>query len=164
MERNNDIDILQRAEMKQIPFTTPDGYFDTVEERLRERTFQTQPDGKWGSFRRALRAGLTLAASFLLVAGMGWGIMKLTEIRQDRIAANQQTELTEEGNMMLDSLVSRFGAIEVADVYHNSIAGYYPDVDEDSDEDYDALEEYITLMVPSYPGLLAEEITNFDKY
>ena len=162
MERNKDMDILQIGKMKKMPFDVPDGYFEEVEERLRERTFQTRPDGKWGSWRSVLKAGLALAASFLIVAGMGWGIMKITNLSQDKIAAKEQTGLTEEENMVLDSLVNRFGAIEVAGVYQNSLAGYYPEEEADAapGEEYEALEEYITLMAPSYPGLIAEELTN----
>ena len=158
MERNNEKDILQKDGMRTIPFSVPEGYFDSVEERLRERTFQTKPSG-WGSWTKALKASLALAASFLLVAGMGWGIMKLTSIHQSKAIA--QSSLTEEGNMMLDSLVNKFGAIEVVDIYSNSLAqDVEDDFDDLSDEEFDALEEYITTMAPSYPGLIAEEITS----
>lgn len=158
MERNNEMDILQRAEMRKIPFDAPDGYFENLEERLREKTLQTKPSGKW-DWVKVLKASLALAASFLLVAGMGWGIMRLTSLKQNNTLA--QSELTEEGNMMLDSLVNKFGAIEVVDIYHNSFAQDVPEEEDDdlSDDEYDALEEYITLMAPSYPGLIAEEIT-----
>ena len=88
--------------------------------------------------------------------------MKITNLSQDKIAAKEQTGLTEEENMVLDSLVNRFGAIEVAGVYQNSLAGYYPEEEAETapGEEYEALEEYITLMAPSYPGLIAEELTN----
>ncbi len=157
MERNNEKDILQKDGMRTLPFSTPDGYFDSVEERLRERTFQKEPSAKWDAWAKALKASLALAASFLLVAGMGWGIMKLTNLKQNQTAV--LAEQTEETDMMLDSLVNRFGAIEVVDVYRNSIS---QDIQEENDalsaEEYDALEEYITTMAPSYPGLIAEEI------
>lgn len=158
MERNNEMDILQRAEMRKIPFDAPEGYFENLEERLREKTLQTKPSGKW-DWVKVLKASLALAASFLLVAGMGWGIMRLTSLRQNNTLA--QNELTEEGYMMLDSLVNKFGAIEVVDIYHNSLAQDVPEEEDNvlSDDEYYALEEYITLMAPSYPGLIAEEIT-----
>ena len=159
MERNNEKDILQKDGMKTLPFSTPEGYFDSVEERLRERTFQKEPSAKWDAWAKALKASLALAASFLLIAGMGWGIMKLTNLKQNQTAV--LAEQTEETDMMLDSLVNRFGAIEVVDVYRNSIS---QDIQEENDalsaEEYDALEEYITTMAPSYPGLIAEEIAS----
>ncbi len=159
MERNNEKDILQKDGMRTLPFSTPEGYFDSVEERLRERTFQKEPSAKWDAWAKALKASLALAASFLLIAGMGWGIMKLTNLKQNQTAV--LAEQTEETDMMLDSLVNRFGAIEVVDVYRNSIS---QDIQEENDalsaEEYDALEEYITTMAPSYPGLIAEEIAS----
>lgn len=158
MKEMNKENILEREEMKKIPFDAPQGYFDSLEERLRERTFQTDEGKKRGSWTRVLRAAFTLAASFLLVFGMGWGVMKLTNHSQNKIAANTESLLTEDGNMMIDSLLNRYGAIEVVNVYENSLAQEYTeDSDQLSDEEYDALEEYITLMTPSYPGL-AEEI------
>ena len=160
MERNNEKDILQKDGMRTLPFSTPDGYFDSVEERLRERTFQTRPSAKWETWGKTLKAGLGLAASFLLIAGMGWGIMKLTNLKQNQTAV--LAEQTEETDMMMDSLVNRFGAIEVAGIYQNSLSEDYPEDAEDNltNEEYDALEEYITTMAPSYPGLIAEEITS----
>lgn len=159
MERNNEKDILQKDGMRTLPFSTPEGYFDSVEERLRERTFQKEPSAKWDAWAKALKASLALAASFLLIAGMGWGIMKLTNLKQNQTAV--LAEQTEETDMMLDSLVNRFGAIEVVDVYRNSIS---QDIQEENDalsaEECDALEEYITTMAPSYPGLIAEEIAS----
>ena len=116
MERNNEKDILQKDGMRTLPFSTPEGYFDSVEERLRERTFQTRPSAKWETWGKTLKAGLGLAASFLLIAGMGWGIMKLTNLKQNQTALAEQTEETD---MMMDSLVNRFGAIEVAGIYQN---------------------------------------------
>ncbi|MBQ3382688.1 MAG: hypothetical protein IJG54_05095 [Bacteroidales bacterium] len=160
MERNNEKDILQKDGMRTLPFSTPEGYFDSVEERLRERTFQKEPSAKWDAWAKALKASLALAASFLLIAGMGWGIMKLTNLKQNQTAV--LAEQTEETDMMMDSLVNRFGAIEVAGIYQNSLSEDYPEDAEDNltNEEYDALEEYITTMAPSYPGLIAEEITS----
>ena len=56
--------------------------------------------------------------------------MRLTSLKQNNTLA--QSELTEEGNMMLDSLVNKFGAIEVVDIYHNCFA---QDVPEEEDDD-----------------------------
>ena len=160
-EMNKDMEnLLERAQLKKIPFSAPEGYFDSLEERLRERTFQTKPEKKWGAWKGVLKAGLTLAASFLIVAGLGWGVMKLTNMSQNRMAVNTDSYLTEEGNMMIDSLLNRFGAIEIADIYQNSLAQEYNDdyTETLSEEEYEALEEYISLVAPSYPGLLTDEI------
>ena len=155
MEKNR-LDILEEERMKQIPFTTPENYFESLEERIAEKVFPSEKKGWWTSLSKVLKPAIGLAASFLIVAGLGWGVMRLTQTARGDLAQN--IENTEEGQM-LDSLVKDFGAIEVNRLYAD-----YEDVsdntqdDEDSDET-DAIEEYITLMAPSFPGLLAEELS-----
>lgn len=155
MEKNR-LDILEEERMKQIPFTTPENYFESLEERIAEKVFPSEKKGWWTSLGKVLKPAIGLAASFLIVAGLGWGVMRLTQTARGDLAQN--IENTEEGQM-LDSLVKDFGAIEVNRLYAD-----YEDVsdntqdDEDSDET-DAIEEYITLMAPSFPGLLAEELS-----
>ena len=155
MEKNR-LDILEEERMKQIPFTTPDNYFESLEERIAEKVFPSEKKGWWPSLGKVLKPALGLAASFLIVAGLGWGVMRLTQTTRTDLAQN--TDNTEEGQM-LDSLVKDFGAIEVNRLYAD-----YEDVSddiqefEDSDAE-DAIEEYITLMAPSFPGLLAEELS-----
>ena len=155
MEKNR-LDILEDERMKQIPFTTPDNYFESLEDRIAEKVFPSEKKGWWTSLGKLLKPALTLAASFLIVAGLGWGVMRLTQTARGNLAQN--TDNTEEGQM-LDSLVKDFGAIEVNRLYAD-----YEDVSDDvqydeySDET-DAIEEYITMMAPSFPGLLAEELS-----
>ena len=155
MEKNR-LDILEEERMKQIPFTTPENYFESLEERIAEKVFPSEKKGWWTSLGKVLKPAIGLAASFLIVAGLGWGVMRLTQTARTDLAQN--VENTEEGQM-LDSLVKDFGAIEVNRLYAD-----YEDVsDNTQDDEYsdetDALEEYITLMAPSFPGLLAEELS-----
>ena len=155
MEKNR-LDILEEERMKQIPFTAPENYFESLEDRIAEKVFPSEKKGWWTSLGKLLKPALTLAASFLIVAGLGWGVMRLTQTARGNLAQN--TDNTEEGQM-LDSLVKDFGAIEVNRLYAD-----YEDVSDDvqydeySDET-DAIEEYITMMAPSFPGLLAEELS-----
>ena len=156
MEKNR-LDILEDERMKQIPFTTPENYFESLEERIAEKVFPSEKKGWWTSLGKVLKPAATLAASFLIVAGLGWGVMRLTQTARGDLAQN--AENTEEGQM-LDSLVKDFGAIEVNRLYAD-----YEDITDDIQEfedsdDSDAIEEYITLMAPSFPGLLAEELSN----
>ena len=155
MEKNR-LDILEDERMKQVPFTTPENYFESLEDRIAEKVFPSEKKGWWTSLGKVLKPALTLAASFLLVAGLGWGVMRLTQTASTDLA--QSTDNTEEGQM-LDSLVKDFGAIEV-----NRLFADYEDAsddiqDYDDSDDADAIEEYITLMAPSFPGLLAEELS-----
>ena len=156
MEKNR-LDILEEERMKQVPFTTPENYFESLEDRIAEKVFPSEKKGWWTSLGKVLKPALTLAASFLIVAGLGWGVMRLTQTARGDLAQN--AENTEEGQM-LDSLVKDFGAIEVNRLYAD-----YEDVSDDLQDfedidETDALEEYITLMAPSFPGLLAEELSN----
>lgn len=155
--KKNRLDILEEERMKQIPFTTPENYFESLEDRIAEKVFPSEKKGWWTSLGKILKPALTLAASFLIVAGLGWGVMRLTQTARTDLAQN--TDNTEEGQM-LDSLVNDIGAIEVNRLYAD-----YTDFTEDvsdfeQEENQDALEEYITMMAPSFPGLLAEELSN----
>lgn len=155
MEKNR-LDILEDERMKQIPFTTPENYFESLEERIAEKVFPSEKKGWWASLGKVLKPAAVLAASFLIVAGLGWGVMRLTQSARGNLAQN--TENTEEGQM-LDSLVKDFGAIEVNRLYAD-YEGVDLDIhDIDYSGDNDAIEEYITLMAPSFPGLLAEELS-----
>ena len=156
MEKNR-LDILEEERMKQVPFTTPENYFESLEDRIAEKVFPSEKKGWWTSLGKVLKPAASLAASFLIVAGLGWGVMRLTQTARGDLAQN--AENTEEGQM-LDSLVKDFGAIEVNRLYAD-----YEDVSDDLQDfedidETDALEEYITLMAPSFPGLLAEELSN----
>lgn len=162
MDKKISNNILERAEMKKIPFSTPEGYFDSVESRLQEKVFGEKTKGGWlYSMKKTLRPVLTLAASFIIVAVMGWGVMRLTNLSQNQntIALNTQDEIVISDDLILDSLINRYGAIEVVQLYQNSQLGVYEAETEVSEEESAALEEYITLMAPSFPGLLAEELT-----
>ncbi len=159
-DRIKDSELLERAKMRKIPFSVPEGYFQSVEQRLQEKCFNT-PVQKRGLLITSLKAGLTLAASFLIVAGLGWGVMRLTNnVQQANLAENSQIQLSEEGQIVMDSLISKFGAIEVAEMYHYSNTIDIPETVGLTDEEYLAIEEYISLMAPSFPGLLAEELSN----
>ncbi len=159
-DRIKDSELLERAKMRKIPFSVPEGYFQSVEQRLQEKCFNT-PVQKRGLLITSLKAGLTLAASFLIVAGLGWGVMRLTNnVQQANLAENSQIQLSEEGQIVMDSLISKFGAIEVAEMYHYSNTIDIPETVDLTDEEYLAIEEYISLMAPSFSGLLAEELSN----
>ncbi|MBQ6311487.1 MAG: hypothetical protein IJK74_08080 [Bacteroidales bacterium] len=155
MEKNR-LDILEDERMKQVPFTTPEKYFESLEDRIAEKVFPSEKKGWWTSLGKVLKPALTLAASFLIVAGLGWGVMRLTQTARTDLAQN--IDNTEEGQM-LDSLVKDFGAIEVNRLFADYEDISYDIQDYDDSDDADAIEEYITLMAPSFPGLLAEELS-----
>jgi hypothetical protein len=58
-------------EHKQNAFTVPEGYFETMQDRLIERiSVETQPQPGWW---QALRPQLTFAAGFVALVIMGYG-------------------------------------------------------------------------------------------
>jgi len=160
MEKKSNID-LESAEMKKIPFSVPEGYLESVEERLRQRITESEPKERKAGILRTLKASLTLAASFLLVAAMGWGVMRLTNLHQEKIAAKTEVELNEDGSLLLDSLINKYSAIEIAEIYRNAQIADYKVIEDYSltDEEIEAVEEYITLRTPSFPGLVANELS-----
>ncbi|MBR4980388.1 MAG: hypothetical protein IKY05_02685, partial [Bacteroidales bacterium] len=77
-------DPLDENKLHQIPFSVPDGYFEEFEERLNATLSGQKQDGKWGALLRTMKASLALAASFLIIFGLGWGVMHLTKNVQNR--------------------------------------------------------------------------------
>ena len=74
-------DILAGLQHKANPFRTPEGYFDSLEGRLaarlsdEENATSLKPAGRvW----RILKPALTLAATFAIIFGMGYGVLSLT--------------------------------------------------------------------------------------
>lgn len=67
--------ILEQESLKQAPFTVPEGYFATVEDRVRERI------SKPANSRRlwtVLKPGIAVAAMFLIIFGIGYVTLSLT--------------------------------------------------------------------------------------
>ena len=76
---NEQNDILERVRQAGNPFKTPEGYFETMEDRLMARI--TEESAKVDVKRpvwRILKPALTLAATFALIFGMGYGVLSLT--------------------------------------------------------------------------------------
>ena len=77
---NEKDDILGRRPSGDLPFKTPEGYFESLEDRVMARiAAETQADTqKKRPVWTILRPVLTLAAMFALVFGMGYGVLSLT--------------------------------------------------------------------------------------
>lgn len=67
--------ILEQASLKQAPFTVPEGYFLTVEDRVRERI--AKPEGRTRLWT-VLKPGMAVAAMFLIIFGIGYATLSLT--------------------------------------------------------------------------------------
>ncbi|MBO4691446.1 MAG: hypothetical protein J5604_01570 [Bacteroidales bacterium] len=145
-------DPLEENKLLQIPFTVPENYFEELEEKLNATLSGQKQDGKWGALLRTIKASLALAASFLIIFGLGWGVMHLTKNVQNR------SELTANAaeDALIDSLMQEYGAIEIARFYEADEE--IDDRDLYLDDDYlDAIGEYVESTSASYNGILAEE-------
>ena len=76
---NENKDILNGFESHENPFRVPEGYFETLEDRLMARIADEAADVEtkrpvW----RILKPALALAATFALIFGMGYGVLSLT--------------------------------------------------------------------------------------
>ena len=67
--------ILEQASLKQAPFTVPEGYFLTVEDRVRERIAKPERDTRLWT---VLKPGMAVAAMFLIIFGIGYATLSLT--------------------------------------------------------------------------------------
>ena len=67
--------ILEQASLKQAPFTVPEGYFVTVEDRVRERIAKPERGTRLWT---VLKPGMAVAAMFLIIFGIGYATLSLT--------------------------------------------------------------------------------------
>ncbi len=76
---NEEKDILSGIASHDSPFRVPEGYFETMEDRVMARIAEESAVVEvkrpvW----RILKPALTLAATFALIFGMGYGVLSLT--------------------------------------------------------------------------------------
>ena len=76
---NEQNELVSSRERTDNPFRMPEGYLDSLEDRLMARIAAEAPEQKkqrpvW----RILKPALSLAAMFALVFGMGYGVLSLT--------------------------------------------------------------------------------------
>lgn len=71
------MNMLEDLKNRERPFKVPDGYFASVEDGVREAINQPVKGGRL--FLSTVRSGLALAFSFLLIFGIGYGVMSVTD-------------------------------------------------------------------------------------
>ena len=62
---------IKQAHLKENPFRVPHGYFDLLSQQTGERISQISPRNHF-----PFRNQLALAASFILMVGLGYGVVK----------------------------------------------------------------------------------------
>lgn len=87
--------ILEQEALKQSPFTVPEGYFVTVEDRVRERI---AAPARTSRLWMVLKPAITVAAMFLIIFGIGYATLSLTGTlnsgRQAQMLADADTEIS----------------------------------------------------------------------
>lgn len=79
-------DILQRSSLKENPFGTPKGYFETMQQEVLEKIsampaapeYDEVQEQEPATFKTYFVPAFSLAAMFGIIFGLGWGVMKLT--------------------------------------------------------------------------------------
>ena len=104
-EKNTTEDILSRSSLKENPFGVPSGYFAAMQEEVMQKISsgnametEDEPQAAPATFITYFKPALSLAAVFAIVFGMGWSVMKVTEIcaPEAGLAKIEETPLTEE--------------------------------------------------------------------
>ena len=104
-EKNTTEDILSRSSLKENPFGVPSGYFAAMQEEVMQKISsgnameqEEEPQAAPATFITYFKPALSLAAVFAIVFGMGWSVMKVTEIYapETELAQIDETPLTEE--------------------------------------------------------------------
>lgn len=104
-EKNTTEDILSRSSLKENPFGVPSGYFAAMQEEVMQKISsgnameqEEEPQAAPATFITYFKPALSLAAVFAIVFGMGWSVMKVTEIYapETELAKIDETPLTEE--------------------------------------------------------------------
>lgn len=124
-KRNNTHDILQTSRLKENPFGVPGGYFASVKESVMEQipapetSFGENQEREKATFMTYFKPALSLAAVFAIVFGMGWSVMKVTEIyAPEGLAQTEEIQLTEEEELIsildisLETLISAENSTE----------------------------------------------------
>lgn len=78
MQRTN---IIEQKELRENPYRVPHGYFDLLPQLIGKKiappSKQESAPVHSLSFGKSLRSQLALAASFILMMGMGYGVVRL---------------------------------------------------------------------------------------
>ena len=70
-----------KENMTNNPFTVPDGYFESLEDRVRERIHR--PASPFASFVIKAKPAFMMALMFGAIAGLGWIASKITPLLYD---------------------------------------------------------------------------------
>jgi hypothetical protein len=94
---------LQNERLKKLPFTVPEGYFESFHERLKDRISRMEPDQVTGKLRlRTLRLRIMAAAALFILALATYPLIRLVTQQEDEPALYPEIALLE-GAGVLDN-------------------------------------------------------------
>ena len=152
-------EILENRDLKEFPFNISDGYFASLEERVRERIKGEQVGKR--SIWTILKPSFALAAAFIAVMAIGGIILKYSTnlVSEEEVIAENEQHIQ-------DSLETLYfvGQLEKAMAEKINIEQAYNDAvmtisdPTESDDFNQIVEEYISQVPTSISNLLAEEL------
>lgn len=108
-------------DMKNNPFTVPDGYFSTIEDRVRERIHA--PRTPFNTFIMRVKPAFMLALMFGVIAGFGYIVSKVTGLiyTDPRESMDPIMAMIEDGWLESSFIYAYSEEIDVEDAFNNSL-------------------------------------------
>lgn len=103
-------DILEKERLKENPFGTPQGYFESMRQEVMEKISATPvyiPEkAELATFMTYFKPAFALAAVFAIVFGMGYGAMYITGTAQEEDTQLQAQQALEENSTISGTEIS----------------------------------------------------------
>lgn len=110
-----------KEDITRNPFTVPDGYFESLEDRVRERIHR--PATPFATFVMKAKPAFMMALMFAVIAGFGWLASKVTPLIYDGPAApgDPIMAMIEEGYLESSFIYAYFEEIDVDEAFTYSL-------------------------------------------
>ncbi len=110
-----------KENMTNNPFTVPDGYFESLEDRVRERIHR--PAGPFASFVIKAKPAFMMALMFGAIAGLGWIASKITPLLYDSPLESDDPimAMIEEGYLESSFIYAYYDEIDVDSAFTYSL-------------------------------------------
>lgn len=118
---NSKKDILEDAGLKRNPFEVPEGYFDTLEDKVRNRIQSQQTrENVWIA---KLKPAFVMGIMFLVIAGFGLLASKITAKMYPDVPAQENTiyALIDEGWLDSGFIYNLYDEIDIQEALTNSL-------------------------------------------
>lgn len=118
--KNIENNILQNPKLKESPFDVPEGYFLALEDSVRAKIHK--PLTPFISFTMRFKPALMLALTFIIIAGLGYGVAALTHKMTEKGEGEDTIfALIEEGYIRNDFIDNYYEEIDLEKAFKNNI-------------------------------------------